>query len=562
LPDIKSFLLPAPWAHFDPRLADLGIGRRELSELELTKVVAGVPLFLVAPSGSSILVSGHRMGVEPMGGNYQLGGETYQIFLISTGTRSNEGEIEVEIDGQLAGRIKIEGFFPRPAFTGREENENVVSYLAEQIDGLILSLIDLIRLADDARYAGKQIFWERVTDAWFSQDQRMSDPPVAVIVKHANTLQKLIRDLTDRPRKILRRTRQMTSVGRVEQLDTTCIRWLSRQPGRDVWQRAGPRQRIMAVQRYETYATLENRVLRDYSIRAQISGARYTKRYSDMQERPRWQSVKSYERGCRQVELFLKDNEVSKIDPPVTPNYVLLQDLRYRRLWKAYLEIVRQQDEEDEAWRWQYRLWADAVRIMTHVAIRSSKMFAPVAENPIRIKEEQDRGTWTTVEELSGTWIINEIGLEDVVVSMVWSIRNTHHEFYEQIQGLGCTALIHLQKLSGNGEAYIPIWAIHHFTEDAPNLAEMVSSADRALRNFAQNLLLTRGEELKIAGLVVMSELQYGAGAANRPTARDGNVIGHRYQIVPDRRTRLMVRISESILVLAKELFSDEVPKL
>ena len=552
----KHFLLPAPWAHFDPKHRDLGIGRRELAEGTTTEVVAGVPLFLAAPPNSKIEISGHKMGVEPLGSAYQLGGQSYQLYLISTGTRSNEDEVEVEIGKFPVGRIRIEGFFPRPAFSGREENKSTPTILAEEIDLFILTLIDIIKQAGDSQYGDIQIFWKRMSAAWFSERFQTKDPPVAVIVRHADTLQLLIRDLAERPRKILQRTRELTAASRVEQLDTTCVRWLSRQPGEDVWEQAGPLQRILAVRRFESFATLENRVLRDYAFRAQVSGSAYTRRYSELSERSRWKSVASYRRGCRRVEQFLKENNVAKVHPPVTPNYVLLQDVRYRRLWKAYLEIVRQQDEEDEAWRWQYRLWMDAVRIMVHLGIGASDRFGRIAENPIRIRDEQDRGIWTEIDDLSGVWLIDLPNVGEVIVSLMWAISDAQVPMLKHFQGLGCTALLHLQVVAGEAEAFIPVWAVHHFTGETPTLTETIASANRAIQSFVHNSLLAEGIELLVAGLVVISDIQTDLRRTEKQVAHEELVIGFQYRITPSQRESLMSKIPEGVLQLAKLLLS------
>ena len=129
-------------------------------------------------------------------------------------------------------------------------------------------MVDLIRLAEDPAVAWYESGWARLSHAWTGDHISLTDPPMALIVRHADTLLRLLTDLGRHPRHILSRTRAMLPVDRVQQLDVASVRWLSRQPGREVYERAGPRQRILAVRRFEDLDTLENRVLRDQIGRA------------------------------------------------------------------------------------------------------------------------------------------------------------------------------------------------------------------------------------------------------------------------------------------------------
>ncbi|MBV5332851.1 hypothetical protein JZU54_04670, partial [bacterium] len=65
-------------------------------------------------------------------------------------------------------------------------------------------------------------------------------------------VEQVVRDL----RKVLVREQQRVPLGRVQQVDAHCLRWLSRQPGRDAAEKAGGRQRILAVVRRESFDTL------------------------------------------------------------------------------------------------------------------------------------------------------------------------------------------------------------------------------------------------------------------------------------------------------------------
>lgn len=157
----------------------------------------------------------------------------------------------------------------------------------------------------------------------------------------ARELPAVLTQVFDRLRKVLRREREPQHVGRVEQLDAECLRWLTRQPGYTVAQKAGPRQRVLAVVRRENYNILENRVLRDLLLRTE----RLAERWLEENERsfPGHETVKAVKRLgnlCRKgLELEVLQG-VSPLHDIPKPNYVLTQDALYRRIWDAYLLVV------------------------------------------------------------------------------------------------------------------------------------------------------------------------------------------------------------------------------
>lgn len=157
----------------------------------------------------------------------------------------------------------------------------------------------------------------------------------------ARELPAVLTQVFDRLRKVLWRKREPQAVGRVEQLDAACLRWLTRQPGYTVAQKAGPRQRVLAVVRRENYDILENRVLRDLLLRTE----RLAERWLEENERsfPGHETVKAVKRLgnlCRKgLELEVLQG-VSPLHDIPKPNYVLTQDALYRRIWDAYLLVV------------------------------------------------------------------------------------------------------------------------------------------------------------------------------------------------------------------------------
>ena len=509
------FVLPSPWALFDPKADEAGYGRKALDPTRVTELRAGRPVYLAAPAGCTVYVSGYKMAAQPFGRTYRLGDVDYALYLLSAGVRPNENRLEIEVDGAHAGGLMFKGHIARPTFTAGRDNTDTPEARAEILDGFLLSIVNLIQMTSDPNYDKYQIVWDRLQFAWDDEEAENTVPPMALIVRHADKYATLIGDLLKKPRQLLRRKRELTTVDHVQQLDVSCVRWLSRQPGRTVYERAGPRQRIMAVQRYESVDTLENRVLMDYAMRAHREATQYTRTYEKLHESQRWRKVDSYGRRCRHTRLDLAALDVSRLSPPVVPNFVLLQDARYRYLWRAYLEIRRRQDEEDECWRWQHRLWSDYVRLIMHLSLRKSDEFERIAETPLRISAEQFRGVWTMIGAQSASWAYRYENGEDFVISLVWDANREHPKVKSWLAGLGCNTFLHVARLSDNEEGYIAIWGYHGYDTETEDIESLALSGARALERAINLNEVVFDEAARASGLIVVSQ-PYG------PSVRDG----------------------------------------
>jgi hypothetical protein len=507
VPD-KFFALTAPWAHFDPNVDDMPFARKQLSPTEPTRVASGFPIFLVNGKGQEVRVSGHQMAVHQLGTPYNLGGKDYSLSLLSVGVLHSEEELEIEVDGEHVGTIQFIDFLPRPTFSAGKNNTNIPAKRAEELDIFLLTIIDLLQMANDPQYRSEQVVWDRISKAWTEETSANSVPPMALIVRHAEKLSKLTRELHSTPRLILQRVRELTPLDRVQQLDIASVRWLSRQPGENEYERAGPRQRIMSVQRHQSVDTLENRVFTDFANRTYNAAITYINRYKNLSNSERWKKVNVYGRRSKRISQDLKANGVANVIQPVVPNFVLLQDTRYRRIWRAYQELRRQKNEEDECWRWQHRLWSDYAKVLLHLALRISEDFTPLAEMSLRVREEQQRGIWVGGNSQSGTWVHGKSPENETAVSLIWSMSSDHHKIHPLMSGLGCQAMLHVQRLKDRREAFIPVWTYHAFGLNRPDLKELANSAARALKNCTNNAQLVEDLDLDMKGIMIVSNFE------------------------------------------------------
>jgi hypothetical protein len=215
-----------------------------------------------------------------------------------------------------------------------------------------------------------------------------------IIVRHAAVLARTLDELDRAPRRILRRTHQHIPVSRVQELDRRAMTWLVRQPGETLAERAGDRQRILAVAREENFDTLENRVLRAYAALGQQVAREYLERNRVKRWTRRARKVDEFGRRCRRLSRDLAAKGVRVAEPGVTPNFVLQQNVKYHRVWNAWIELLAHNQVRDDLWRWQARSWEEFCGLAVTVALIKVPGARLVASAPLTFLHEQNRGSW------------------------------------------------------------------------------------------------------------------------------------------------------------------------
>lgn len=180
-------------------------------------------------------------------------------------------------------------------------------------------------------------------------------PPEQPITRVAKAnfaeVDELIRNL----RKVLSRVREKVNIGRVQQVDAQCLRWLTRQPGRNAIEKAGSKQEILGVIRVENYNTLENRVLKDFMQRCFDLASLYL-RVNENKHNGRWKGhatlkmVSRFRNLCSAGLSLEVMGSVRSLPEMPQPNYVLQQDRLYSKIWKAYCVLLRQEDVAEKLW--------------------------------------------------------------------------------------------------------------------------------------------------------------------------------------------------------------------
>lgn len=218
------------------------------------------------------------------------------------------------------------------------------------------------------------------------------EPTMEIVVRHAEELSASL-DLLERvPRQVLRRTHASVALSRASEIDRRAMIWLIRQPGESMAERAGDRQRVLAVVREESLDTLENRVLRAYCELAWHVAREYQERYAHLQKSRRVTLVDAFGRRCRRLAHTLAARGVRQAMPGIVPNFVLQHNPHYHAIWQGWCELIQRQKAIDDLWRWQSRSWEEFCAVA--VAVAMVGLAEPVATAPLRFRTEQHDGSW------------------------------------------------------------------------------------------------------------------------------------------------------------------------
>lgn len=188
---------------------------------------------------------------------------------------------------------------------------------------------------------------------YFKSGNENSEPPLRLICRIAEENFNVIDRLSKGLHRVLRRERDFVPVSKVQQIDVQCIRWLSRQPGRTTYERAGNRQKLLSIVRYESIDTLENRVFKQFLKLCIISCDSYIHDYSEIDEFKDSQRIKAVRRLRNLASYTLNLPEIKNItnlNYIPQPNYVLQNNAFYRVIWNLYLDLLHRTRLIENLW--------------------------------------------------------------------------------------------------------------------------------------------------------------------------------------------------------------------
>jgi hypothetical protein len=323
-----------------------------------------------------------------------------------------------------------------------------------------------------------------VARAWQESGER-DEPRMALIVRleRDNTFRRLLSDVSRRPRRILVRHRQMQPVARVQEVDPACIRWLVRQPGVSLAQKAGIRQETLGVVRIETADTPENRVVRDLVRRAIIACNRYIAENHGFRQHQRVLLIRRFRHELQGYLVQTPLAGVRALAGVPAPNYVLQHDTRYRPLWGAYLLLVRQQMQQDEAWRWRHRIWAEHLTLGVMANLQAGDGRTRPVNADIFIRPEQVCGRFLDPSGMPASWRLAGNGGAEAVDLIIGDRACDHPLIPASVTALGPDlVLIKRSLFKARPLSILAIWAVLDFDIATDRLRDRTASLSVALR--------------------------------------------------------------------------------
>ena len=490
----------------------------------------GSPVFSVSSQVRLFLPRRHEK-FSPFGPlfNTQLG--QYQLLEaphgILTGMRSEDDPMGYILTESILGRGRIhllcKGAKLRHSTTKRDKEK------ATELYATVLSWSQRFEVLLEASRKWNnenKIFWDEVIVHFLTGLDSANEPRMALIVKIAEDMSRNLSLVVQSARKILLRERKLISASRMAEMDTSCLRWLVRQPGKSFAEKsASHKQRLFGVIRRESYDTLENRVLKDFLNRCATESARYL----DMEVgQNQWytQSIRTkHVRGFRHLcNTLRRERHLEDVLPPppgLRPNYVLQNDYRYRKIWRNYVRLLRREDEQDRLWDWQSRTWADVVRTMICLTIyKQSKVLTSsvlgtikvteILESTAHIMSEQYLGCRIKPGCEPGPFLIRTTDQSDTTGAILEMVHSDHagkHPATQDLGILGGHLYLVLTPLDTNRTIIVVVWAVN--TAGAmthPSWDDIGRSAYDALKR--QEILLGRKPKLpKLKGFIAASDL-------------------------------------------------------
>ncbi|MGB3206094.1 MAG: DUF2357 domain-containing protein, partial [Crinalium sp.] len=186
-------------------------------------------------------------------------------------------------------------------------------------------------------------------------------PPI-VAIERQYQLRRKLEIITSKLRSQLRRKAELMPISKIQEMDTYCLRDYIRRPGNDAAEKAGSRQQLMGVQRYQDFNTPENKFLVYFCHLLQLECAIYA-------DNAHAQELKSLERSLKQFDWEATSKGVQR-SPTffMRPNYVLQQNPLYRSFYQAYLDFIHQRTLKEKIWSFRNYLLADLIYILLMAA--------------------------------------------------------------------------------------------------------------------------------------------------------------------------------------------------
>lgn len=311
---------------------------------------------------------------------------------------------------------KILQRFDLPTLAGDASNHNITSFNGKlgfvsllKSDGndfykdwfqLTLELIEKARNLSEYKFKGiDPLVLPSIELSWHEafrkveQLRKQLEPPIQPVVDIAKNAWPTLQNLLKSPRRVLKRERELVGLERLSEIDEGCIRWMVRQSGRTLAERAGSTQKLLGVVRKDDFDTIENRVVNDLALKIDRQSRDYSSRYKSFNDSDRYVMVKSFGKVVSSERKVSFLNKASSLQVVPKPNFVLQFDPLYSKAWNWYLKLIRQEEQLQLASKWRSKLWREFLFVFLNNIFCKSKKFIHKSSDKFSLRQFQVVGS-------------------------------------------------------------------------------------------------------------------------------------------------------------------------
>ena len=216
--------------------------------------------------------------------------------------------------------------------------------------------------------------------------------PLVVSLETQYKLASKLRTITPKLRHQLQRKAELMPIGRIQEMDSYCLRDYVRRPGKSPAEKAGAKQQLMGVRREQNYNTLENKFLVHFTGKLlHLECFRY--------EQSKAQEHETVVKKLRQtIDSFIDSPLVKDINcrhfKLGKPNYVLQQNPIYNSFYRAYQDYLKKRSEKQRLWSYRTNLLGDTIYLcLTAALLRFQGVFLKPLAN-LKIRTNPDCGNY------------------------------------------------------------------------------------------------------------------------------------------------------------------------
>jgi hypothetical protein len=357
--------------------------------------------------------------------------------------------------------------------------------------------------------------WEAAMSVWFREGRNEARMALIVQLSRDQTLHRALDAISRYPRRILQRDRDETPVSRIQELDSACIRNFAHRPGLTPVEKAGPRQRLLAVRRREHHTTLENQVTCWVMESAVALAREYCRANVALASDAKvgWVHAFGQRNATWRTSEWLQGVDTLH-HHPVGPNYPLQFEPRYKVVWKTYLRIRREKWVKDDAWAWQRVLWGETGRQLISCCLHLCNQFKPIAVSTPYYRTESRQGLWTELPVAPGPFstpwgdciVFDSRDLDSASgrARQQW-LEHPPFRGAEYIGASGCDQVLLWPKYN----RALLVWHFYHTALycDAGGLNGILARCGQAVEQLTEDMRRFAHSQLQLSGLLLVADL-------------------------------------------------------